>query len=70
MVLHPAKASAPQTLLPPPQVCVLLAMPVDSTARFRRRGQVFTAVEYSCALYRQLPPAPLWYHFFSSVRAC
>lgn len=49
------------------KVCVLLAMPVDSSARFRRRGQVFTAVEYSCALYRQLPPAPLWYHFFSSA---
>ncbi|KAL4458001.1 hypothetical protein ABPG75_012866 [Micractinium tetrahymenae] len=49
------------------KVGVLLVMPVDSTARFRRRGQVFTAVEYSCALYRQLPPAPLWYHFFSSA---
>lgn len=48
----------------PAKVVVLLAMPADSPARLRRRGHVLTAVEYCGALYRLLPPAPLWYHFF------
>lgn len=47
------------------KVVVLLAVAVDSPARFRRRGHMLTVVEYCCAVYRMLPPAPLWYHFFS-----
>ena len=46
---------------------MLLAVPADSPARFRRRGHILTAVEYCLAVYRQLPPAPLWYLYFSGA---
>jgi hypothetical protein len=46
---------------------VLLAVPADSPARFRRRGHILTAVEYCLAVYRHLPPAPLWYLYFSGA---
>lgn len=49
------------------KVAVLLSVPVDTPARFRRRGQLLTAVEYMASVYRQLPPAPLWYHFFNQA---
>lgn len=51
-------------LVVPAKVAVLLAMAADSPTRLRRRGHMLTAVEYCGALYRLLPPAPLWYHFF------
>lgn len=55
------------TCLPyfPVQIGVLLTMPVGSPASFRQRGHMLTAVEYSVAAYRMLPPAPLWFNWFN-----
>lgn len=65
--LHTRHAPTHPPLGPAPQVGVLLSMPADSPARFRRRGHVLTAVEHVCAAYRLLPPTPLWYSFLGAA---
>lgn len=66
-----ALARAPTLPSNPPlmQIAILLAAPADSTVQVRRRGHLLTCAEFVSQLYRMLPPAPLWYAFYTAQAA-
>lgn len=62
-------SNPPLPTFPVPQIAILLAAPADSTVQVRRRGHLLTCAEFVSQLYRMLPPAPLWYAFYTAQAA-